>query len=93
MLSQTRAVLLQAKFLSARLSFQRIVVIAALFANEKNGFFLLTLGHDRARRILFRVNSVTLAGILGGAIIAANTIFPQVEMGGSKNLGNGILAV
>ena len=45
-LPQTRAILFDAKFLSAGLSPDGIVVVAALFTHEKNRFsFLLTSGH------------------------------------------------
>ncbi len=53
MLTQSLAVFLQTKFFSTKLTLERIVVVAALFADEKDGFFFLTFGHDRARRERF----------------------------------------
>ena len=46
-LTQTRAVLLQAKLFATWLAAERVVVVARLFANEKYSFsFLILLGHD-----------------------------------------------
>lgn len=44
--AQTGAVLLDLQFLTARLAFERVVVIAALVTNEENRFgFLFAFGH------------------------------------------------
>lgn len=49
-LAKSRRILLQSELLSAGFSFQGIVVIAGLLADEENGFgFLFTLGHAGAR--------------------------------------------
>lgn len=76
-LPQTRAILLNAKLLSARLSPDRIVVVAALFAHEKNRFsFLLTSGHREGSvcRLTWAIWKIRVA------IIAVEGLFRQVEM-------------
>ena len=46
MLAQTRAILFDQQFLSTRLAADRVVVVARLLADQKNGFsFLFALGH------------------------------------------------
>jgi hypothetical protein len=76
-LPQTRAILFNAKFLSARLSLDRVVVVAALFTHEKNRFsFLLTSGHREGSvcRLIWAIWKFQVA------IIAAEGLFRQVEM-------------
>lgn len=77
MLPQTRTILLHAKLFSARLSPDRIVVIAALLAHEKNRFsFLLTSGHREGSvcRLIWAIWKFRVA------IIAVEGLFRQVEM-------------
>ena len=77
-LPQTRAILFDAKFLSAGLSPDGIVVVAALFTHEKNRFsFLLTSGHREGSgyRLIWAIWKFRVA------IIAAEGLFRQVEMG------------
>ena len=77
MLPQTRTILLNAKLFSARLSPDRIVVIAALLAHEKNRFsFLLTSGHREGSvcRLIWAIWKFRVA------IIAVEGLFRQVEM-------------
>lgn len=76
-LSQTRAILFDAKFLSAGLSPDGIVVVAALFTHEKNRFsFLLTSGHREGSgyRLIWAIWKFRVA------IIAVERPFRQVEM-------------
>ena len=76
-LPQTRAILFDAKFLSAGLSPDGIVVVAALFTHEKNRFsFLLTSGHREGSgyRLIWAIWKFR------AAIIAVQRPFRQVEM-------------
>ena len=76
-LPQTRAILFDAKFLSAGLSPDGIVVVAALFTHEKNRFsFLLTSGHREGSgyRLIWAIWKFRVA------IIAVERPFRQVEM-------------
>ena len=76
-LPQSRAILFDTKFLSARLSPDRIVVVAALLANEENSFsFLLTSGHREGSgyRLIWAIWKFRVA------IIAVQGLFRQVEM-------------
>lgn len=44
-LAQSRAVLFQLQLLAARFTAERVVVVASLFADEEDHFFLFILGH------------------------------------------------
>lgn len=76
-LPQSRAILLDTKLLSARLSPDRIVVVAALLTHEENRFsFLLTSGHREGSvcRLSWAIWKFRVA------IIAVQGLFRQVEM-------------
>jgi len=76
-LPQSRAILFDAELLSARLSPDGIVVVAALLAHEENGFsFLLTSGHRKGSvcRLIWAIWKFRVP------IIAVEGLFRQVEM-------------
>lgn len=51
-LSQSRAILLETKLFTTRLTFERVVVIATFFTDEEDGLcFFLTFGHNWALEI------------------------------------------